>query len=73
MRVIEAQAVWCDKRSGLLDMRSQRVSQDGVQNMSAGVVGRNPAPPFLVDSGLYFVAGVDFAEIHFNLVNNDSA
>ncbi len=54
-------------------MRSQCFAQDRVKNVGARVIRSNAPPPFLIDLGLDFVTDAEFAEFHFDLVDNDAS
>jgi len=48
---VEAQALWCHDRAGLMHVGAQNLPQRGVHEMGRGVVALDVAAPGLVDLG----------------------
>src|SRR5262249_30149850 len=72
MRVIEPKTVRCDERTRLLDVRTQRFTQNRVEDVRSGVIGGDTSPAFLVDLRLHFVVDAQLSEIELDFMHDDA-
>ena len=72
MGKIKAQSIRCNQRTGLFDMRTEHLSQNGMQNVGGRMVQGSCSAFGTINLKGHFLAFFYFPGNYFSLVNNKS-